>query len=506
MTFNRIDRLMTGSAGAGKEPRGSSFHGGDYPHGMLRPISAVEVEEIEVEEIEVEKIKMVPPRAMSSTGAVLQSVGVKALIIGVNILTGIITARALRPEGRGEMAAMIIWPAFLAGVMSLGVPSALTYQLRSQPAKQSQLMGAALLLAILSGAAAALLGGIFMRAWIPQYPPRVILFAMIFLLSTPIGCLLSVGRAGLESRGDFGASNTILIWSPASTLLWLLALLATHAMTPFSASLAYVPVGIAPLAWMGCRLWRSFRPSLRDFWTSAKQLLAYGIRAYGIDLCGTMSLYVDQVLVVRLLAPNWMGIYVVALSLSRMLNLFQSSVVMVLFPRAVSRLPEEVAAMTSRAMRMSTILCALGGIGIAVLGPTALSLLYGKEFRGASVVLRILVLEVVLGGAAQVLAQAFMALGRPGVITGLQVTGLALTVPLMLVLVPRFGIVGAGTALLGSTVARLIFVIASFPVFLKMRVPDLLPMREDWRFLARAVVERVQRFRGGRLVAVEGTD
>jgi O-antigen/teichoic acid export membrane protein len=162
--------------------------------------------------------------------------------------------------------------------------------------------------------------------------------------------------------------------------------------------------------------------------------------------------------------------------------------------------------MTSRAMRMSTILCALGGIGIAVLGPTALSLLYGKEFRGASVVLRILVLEVVLGGAAQVLAQAFMALGRPGVITGLQVTGLALTVPLMLVLVPRFGIVGAGTALLGSTVARLIFVIASFPVFLKMRVPDLLPMREDWRFLARAVVERVQRFRGGRLVAVEGTD
>ena len=53
-----------------------------------------------------------------------------------------------------------------------------------------------------------------------------------------------------------------------------------------------------------------------------RQLFAYGIRSYGIDLCGTMALYVDQALVVRLLEPGMMGTYVVALSLSRMLNAF----------------------------------------------------------------------------------------------------------------------------------------------------------------------------------------
>jgi O-antigen/teichoic acid export membrane protein len=446
------------------------------------------------------------PRGISSTGAVLQSVAIKILIIGVNVVTGIITARALRPEGRGELAAMILWPVFLASVLSLGIPSALTFQLRRNPGKQSQLMGAALLLAILAGAAAALLGALFMRAWIPQYPARVILFARLSLLSAPIGALLAVGRAGLESRGDFTASNKILIWSPAFTLFCLVALLAAHAMTPFTASLAYVPVGIAPLMWMAFRLRRIFRPSLQSFRQSAMELFSYGIRSYGIDLCGTMSLYVDQALVVRLLAPDQMGTYVVALSLSRMLNLFHTSVVMVLFPKAVSRLPREVAAMTSRAMRMSTILSALAGIGIAALGPSALSLLYGKDFRGAGVTLRILVLEVVLGGAAQVLSQAFMALGRPGVITGLQVTGLALTIPMMLVLVPRFGIVGAGAAMLGSTVARLAFVVASFPLFLKMRVPKLLPQLEDLHFAVRTIEEGLRRFRRVPLVAVEGTD
>jgi O-antigen/teichoic acid export membrane protein len=445
-------------------------------------------------------------RSMSSLGAVIQSITVKVLIIGINAFTGIITARVLRPEGRGELAAMILWPVFLAAALSLGVPSALTFQLRRNPARQSRLMGAALLLAILTGAAAALLGMLFMQAWIPQYSPRVILFAKIFLFSAPITSLLMVGRAGLESRGDFAASNKLLIWSPAMTLLWLGVLFANRSMTPFSASLAYVPVGIVPLAWMLVRLFRVFQPSLKSFWESARQLFSYGIRSYGIDLCGTMSFYVDQALVVRLLEPGLMGTYVVALSLSRMLNVFHTSVVMVLFPRAVSRSLREVAEMTSRAMRMTTVLTTLAGIGIVALGPEVLSLLYGREYRSAGLVLRILVVEVILSGATQVLSQAFMALGRPGIITGLQVTGLALTIPLMFVLVPRFGIVGAGTALLCSTIARLLFVVASFPVFLKMRVPNLLPKVEDLHFAADAIGKRLNQFRRATLVAVEGAD
>ncbi len=82
------------------------------------------------------------------------------------------------------------------------------------------------------------------------------------------------------------------------TLVWLLALLATHSMTPISAALAYVPVGIVPLSWMMWRLWKLFHPTLTALRDSVRQLFAYGIRSYGIDLCGTMALYVDQALVV----------------------------------------------------------------------------------------------------------------------------------------------------------------------------------------------------------------
>jgi len=445
-------------------------------------------------------------KRLSSAGAVAQSIGAKVFIVGINAATGIITARALLPTGRGELAVMILWPVFLASAMTLGIPSALTFQLRSHPEKRSQLMGTALLLALLTSAFAMLVGFLFMRHWIAQYPPKTILFAQMFLLSAPLTSLLLVGRAGLESGGAFGASNKLLICSPTLTLVWLLILLARHSLTPYSAAVAYVPVGVVPVVWMVCSLWRHFRPGFGAFRSSAQLLLSYGVRSYGIDLCGSMAGYVDQALVVRVLQPKMMGIYVVALSLSRMLAVFHGSVIMVLFPKAVSQSVGAIRELTSRAMRMSTLLTASAGIVIVALGPQVLALLYGPEYRSANALLGILVAEVILSGATLVLSQAFMAMGRPGVITALQVTGLMLTIPLMILLVPHFGIVGAAVALLISTTGRFIFVLASFPIFLKVPMPQVFPKREDLLYMAQAVLKKIGLFSEKPLRAAEGME
>jgi O-antigen/teichoic acid export membrane protein len=61
------------------------------------------------------------------------------------------------------------------------------------------------------------------------------------------------------------------------------------------------------------------------------------------------------------------------------------------------------------------------------------------------------------------------------------------TVPLMLVLVPRFGIEGAALSLLVSTCARFAFVHASFSRFLSLPRPGLLPRRANLAFIHGAV-------------------
>ena len=125
--------------------------------------------------------------------------------------------------------------------------------------------------------------------------------------------------------------------------------------------------------------------------------------------------------------------------------------------------------------------------GAMLVVPTFLQLVYGSQFIGALPVFRILTVEVVIGGSTWVLAQAFMALGRPGTITIMQGIGLGLTVPLLLILIPRYELVGAGLAILCSTIIRFIFMLVSYPLILKVRPPSLLITRDDFNFVLQAL-------------------
>ena len=91
------------------------------------------------------------------------------------------------------------------------------------------------------------------------------------------------------------------------------------------------------------------------------------------------------------------------------------------------------------------------------------------------------------------MAQAFKAVGRPGVVTILQGIGLALCIPMMLWLIPKWGLAGAAAALLISTAARFLFIYISFRVFLRTRMPRLLPRLDDFHFVVSIVHSRLRR-------------
>ncbi len=424
------------------------------------------------------------PGRRSGAHAVVQSIASKVLILGLQATTGILTARALRPAGRGELAAMILWPLFAASVTTLGVPSSLIFYLRHRPEEREQLVVHGFLMAAGLGIVAGTLAAPLLPWWLRQYPAPVIHAAQLFLITVPLCSVTLAGRAVLEASHDFFASNAIQTLTPIATLMGLLVFLAVHNLNPYTAGIAYIAASIPAFGFMSIRVRRGLsRKSGRLKTAVMQRILGYGIRSYGIDLLGTLALQVDQVLVVSLLSPSAMGSYVVVLSLSRMLNLFQNSVVMVLFPKAAGQSIPDVVAMTGASVRASTMVTAAFGVPVCLAGPFMLRLLYGSEYVAAVGALRILVLEVILSGATFVLAQAFMALDRPGVVTVLQAIGLSLSIPLMLVLIPRYGIYGAAVSLLISTIARLLFVFAGFRLFLKVKPPNLLPDSSDLRML-----------------------
>lgn len=433
-------------------------------------------------QIEKEQERAAPvarPPVGKGVKAVVQTVVSRVLIQGLNVLTGIMTARMLMPSGRGELAAIILWSGLLAGLTSFGLPTALIFHIRRSPERIADMTWNALFLCTNISILTAIVGAICMPHWLHQYPDWAIHAAQWFLIITPIASITFVIRATLEASQNFSSSNISQVLNPAAVLLILCVLYGVHHFNTFTAACAYIAAALPPA---GLLLWRSrklFRGGLKLKWSTQKLLLSYGIRSYGIDLIGTLALQVDQVLVVSFLHPAELGVYVVMLSLSRVLNVFQGSVVAVLFPKASGLSMEMTLAMTSRAVRMSSAITFVAAVILGTVGPLLLRIFYGRAYTSSIGTLRLLLIEVVLSGATVVLAQAFMALGRPGFVTSLQGVGLAICVPMMLLLIPRWGIEGAAASLLISTTCRFILIYASFGMVLKTRAPRLLLKRED---------------------------
>lgn len=422
-------------------------------------------------------------KGRSGTAATLQTLIVRVFILTINMATGIITARMLGPQGRGEQAAIVMWPQTLAFAMTLGLPTALLYNFKLRPQDKEKLFTAALLMGTGLGVLASLLGIFFLPRWLTQYSLEVIRTAQWFMVTAPVLLLATILGAALEAEGEFTFANQLRYLQPLMTLVVLSGLVWAEVLTPLTAGLAYLLPNLPLLIWILAYLRRRFSPSWLELGSSCKRLISYGLRSYGVDLLGTLSAQIGQAMVVSLLTPADMGMYVIALSLSRMLDVLQSSIITVLLPKTAARPVKEIVKLTGRSARISLLLTLLATILIIILAPILLPLLYGQEFLKALLVLRILLIEVTIGGTLWVLAQAFMAAGRPGIVTILQSLGLGLSIPLLLFFIPMYGFVGAGLALLCSTIVRLICVLICYPLILKVPPPNLLVTVEDWRFL-----------------------
>lgn len=417
------------------------------------------------------------------TAAIAQTLTARAFIILVNVATGTITARILGPAGRGEQAAMAIWPQFFAYSLSFGLPSALLYTLKRYPEERSRSYSAAVLLGMIISIFSGVVGVIAIPFLMKKYPPEAIHLSQGLMLAVPLVVFTEVLRSAMEASDEFAIANRIRYIPPLSTLAMLIVLAVTKQLTPFTAVLSYWLPGIPILVWMIACARRFFTIRFKQIRYSIKRLLHYGIRAYGIDLITALAGQIQQVLAVSVLVPAAMGLYAIAFSLCQLLYVVQSSFVTVLFPKAAARPVSEVVELTGRAARISGVLAILMAIAMMIFAPLVLNLLYGEAYLEAIPVFRILAIETVLGGIAIILSQAFMATDRPGIVTLIQGMGLMMGAPLIVILTPMFGLLGLGLALLGSTTIRLVSVWICYPVVLKMPPPSLWLTRQDLEFV-----------------------
>jgi O-antigen/teichoic acid export membrane protein len=420
--------------------------------------------------------RFVKNRRLSS---VVQVMAARAFVLATNLATGMISAAMLGPQGRGVQAALMVGPQFTGAISEVGLHASVIYNSKAEPEFESSYVGCALLLGGMAGLVGMMISWIVAPYWLTQYDAATVQTARLMLTIIPFGVVMHILMAGLESRGEFPLANRMFLLGSVLTLAALGAMAALGQLTPARAAFSYlfsaVPIGFA-LAWHVRRLIHPIF-TLRAHFT--RRLLHFGIRYYGVDILGALGSYIDQLLVVLFLAPSALGIYAVAVSASRLLNVIPTSVSTVLFPSVAARSPSEVVELVGLAARVTTVLAGITAVALALLGPFLLHTLYGARFDPAVHPFRLLLVDCVIANLGRILYQAFSAAGRPEIVTAIELIGLGTSAAAMLVLVPLYGTMGAAAALLIASTVRFLCVVVGYRLFMRIKLPSLILTRAD---------------------------
>jgi O-antigen/teichoic acid export membrane protein len=346
--------------------------------------------------------------------AVLLTIGTQALVVLLNVATGVITARLLGPSGRGVFAAATLWPQFLSGMGVLGLPAALVFYLRQNPAERDAAVTAGTLLALGAALIATLAGFEIVSVAMTHYGRRDVLLGWFCVAWTGPYLMTVVLRQVMAAYGRFRAFNISSYLPPLLYMLLLGPIALLTSLTPeLAAGCLMVPSGIV-LVWMLFDLCRVWRPSFRGFSKWVHLIARYAGQAAPGDLVTGVLASLDRIVLVVLLAPEMLGLYAVAYSLSRLLLVMQTVTSAVVFPQMAGSDPQAAKRLHDFAFRLVLYISVVAVLAAAILGRAALVVVYGQQFGTAASVLVLLVAEAGIACAALVTAQLFLALHRPG--------------------------------------------------------------------------------------------
>ena len=385
---------------------------------------------------------------------VTQTFATTALIVACGLIAGIELARVLQPQGRGEVAAALLWPALLIYLGSLGLPQGLVVFTASEPEdRRCSLFSTAACLGILLSAVAICMGLPLLPFLLRSQGADVIHAGRIFLATIPGGILSLLAVATLQGRSRFGKMNVVRTITPLGYLLGITELTLEQHLTVMNVVVVQLVLSYLTLA-VACFFVSQegihfsiarFEPVL------AKRLTGFGSKACIGTLTGTANQRLDQMLLAAWFPAAQLGLYSVAVSASGAADTIGFAFRTVASTQIARQqeINDKIAELHRILARFWPILI-LGTIVLALSLPTLIPLFYGKAFRGSILPAEILLIAQVFYTAKNLLTAAAEAFGDSWLGSKAELIGFVPSFVFLVLLLPRFGIVGAAAASLAA--------------------------------------------------------
>jgi O-antigen/teichoic acid export membrane protein len=323
--------------------------------------------------------------------------------------------------------------------------------------------------------------------------------ARLYLLFILLFIFIGLAYHPLRGTGHFLAFN---ILRTLPSVLWLVVLATAWSInaprpgpivTFFLASqaLLLLPLGFAVRRLVA----KPFRIEKKLF----RPLIRFGWPTMLTTLPVNLTLELDQLLLVSLVSQRKLGLYVIAVTWSAIVNAFMNAIGIVVMPNVAAELDRNrQVELLGRSCRSGVVIGLIVGGPLAACTPFVLPIVYGQSFRGAIPAALVLIPAAIIFGWAFILGEGLRGMGYPKKVLWAYLIGLTATLATLLALLPSIGIVGAsvssviGYGAVGVAELWQIVKITNSPV-----APMLIPKVSDIRVIVSAVGRMLTESRRG---------
>ncbi|MCH7617122.1 MAG: polysaccharide biosynthesis C-terminal domain-containing protein [Chloroflexi bacterium] len=188
----------------------------------------------------------------------------------------------------------------------------------------------------------------------------------------------------------------------------------------------------------------SFRPRVN--WKAMKAQVSFGSRSHFGWILQALNHRLDVFMIAVMVGTGGVGHYLVGVNLAELTWWVPLALGTVLFPKASAMDSESNFEMSAMACRRTLVVTMLAGLGLLLVAPTAIPLVYGGNFVPSVTIFLILLPSGLFYTIHKVLGSSLSAHGMPQATLYAGLISLPLTVGLNVLMIPRWGITGAAIA------------------------------------------------------------
>lgn len=369
---------------------------------------------------------------------------------GISVFNSYFFARLLGPAGKGDYYLLLFVPTSIMVLVQFGLAKALSfYAARGQT---RGIVGQALLLAAIISSSAFMIAvaalPVLRETILRGLGPAQIVFG---LCAIPLLLMATFATGILMGREAVRWYAAVSIIQSASATCLLAGLVGLLGLGVIGGVAAFLVTSLLTMVGLVLGAIRASATVPDPGSVTYRQLFRYGLPLYPYGITAFFSRRIDVVLLAGLLADasSPLGYYSVAVSAAELVFLLSDAVSTVFFPHVAASARGDSDRQTPVVARFTFVLTGVGALVVAPFVTVMVAVLL-PAFGPALPALYVLLPGVVALSVARVASDYIAGIGNTGVASAISVGAFAVNVVVNLVLIPRFGIVGASAASLIS--------------------------------------------------------